>query len=97
MSIKTIPEKDYNEMRGKMENTSSPEWQKYYYELQKHEQFYDNYRIFLDRILNFLDGNNGPNCTWTTAHIRKIISSEIDRAHSMDAPNKPGYYRANND
>lgn len=95
----TIPAKDWNSEKGKMEDTSLPEWQKYYAELERHEKFCDDYRFFLDRICRHLEWLNqrGREGTWTTEDIQKVIASEIDKSRSMDAPNKPGYTRANND
>jgi hypothetical protein len=78
------------------ENNTSPEWQKYYEDLEKHKEFYRSYQFYLDRILRHLEFTR-PSNTWTSEDIRKVISSEIDMALSCDAPNKPGYYRANND
>ena len=96
MKTTKIPAKDWNAEKGKMEDTSLPEWQTYYQELQRHETFCDNYQLFLDRICAHLEWLR-PSNTWTTDEIRRTIMSEIDRKRSMDAPNKPGYYRANND
>ena len=74
----------------------TPEWEKYYADLDRHEEFYNSYKFYLDRMLRHLEWRK-PSNTWTTEEIRKEISDEISRALSMDAPNKPGYYRANND
>ena len=91
-----IPAQEWNSEKGKMEETSLPEWQEYYRRLKAHEEFYDDYKFYLDRILrhlNFLRVDHA----WTTDEIRSRMSAEIDMAMSCDAPNKPGYYRANND
>jgi hypothetical protein len=80
-----------------MENkNTSPEWQRYYADLERHERFYKDYKFFLNRITRHLEWMK-PNNTWTTVDILVAINNEIDRGASMDAPNKPGYYRANND
>lgn len=91
-----IPEKDWNAEKGKMESTSLPEWQKYYQDLSRHEQFINDYKFFLDRICRHLEWLR-PSNTWTVTDIQKVIGGEIDKSWSMDAPNKPGYTRANND
>ena len=91
-----IPAKEWNAEKGKMQDTSLPEWQKYYTELERHEKFCDDYRFFLDRITTALEWG-WPLRTWTTEDIQKVIGAEIEKSRSMDAPNKPGYYRVNND
>ena len=76
--------------------TTKEQWERYNLELVQHEQFITNYKLYLDRIfrhLQFVD----PNKSWSLGEIRKTMLSEIDKCQSMDAPNKPGYYRANND
>jgi hypothetical protein len=79
----TIPEKEYNEMTGKMESTSLPQWQEYYRAKQ----------LFEEQMLERRPKRE-----------QFFVESEYDRAlycwtlsFSMDAPNKPGYFRANND
>jgi len=66
-----------------------------------HELFISNYRYFLERICNHLDWVEGLTIgdrrLWQTAEIRKIISDEIDKSESMDAPNKPNSEFSNND
>lgn len=71
-----VPEKDYNAMKGKMESTSLPEWQKYYADL----------KAFKERMKERM-----PDVEDSKAF------SEWRMSLSMDTPNKPGYYRANND
>lgn len=71
------------------------------------EQYESDYEVFmgrisvrkfeLDRMLNYLKFINPEKNTWTLDEIRRKISDEISKSESMDAPNKPGYYRANND
>ena len=76
--------------------TTEEQWEKYYEEVARHNEFISRYRFFLDRIVKHLEWRS-PSNTWTTDQITKVIKDEIDRADSMDAPNKPGYSRANND
>ena len=76
---------------------STPEqWEQYERELESHNAFIQRYRFYLDRICNHLDSVRKDN-KWTTEDIRKVMTSEIDMAAHCGAPNKPGYYRANND
>jgi hypothetical protein len=76
--------------------TTEKQWADYKEELMAHEQYISNYKFFLERIVSYLEFAQ-PNAGWTTDEIKIAITTEIKRAHSMDAPNKPGYYRANND
>jgi hypothetical protein len=76
--------------------TTKEQWDQYHIDVKNHEKFIEDYKFFLNRITRHLEWMK-PNNTWTTRDILVAISDEIDRSHSMDAPNKPGYYRANND
>jgi hypothetical protein len=78
-----IPAKEWNAMTEKMEDTSLPHWQEYYKALQE----------FNEQMLERKPKRE---------HFD--VESEYQRALdwwstclSCDAPNKPGYYRANND
>ena len=74
------------------------DWDDYELKVKVHKKFIENYRFFLDRIVNHLKWKQGGQKeSWTPDEIHKVMTSEIDMAASMDAPNKPGYYRANND
>lgn len=88
-----IPAKEYNYETGKMEDTSLPQWQEYYRNLKSfNERMYAKKPIRPDReyfpddasFERALDGY-------------QIRLGEWEMALSCDAPNKPGYYRANND
>ena len=70
--------------------TTKEQWDKYELDLQNHEARIAYQRDFLNNILMYCEAN-GFNAT------KQKFESELDRALSMDAPNKPGYYRANND
>lgn len=88
-----IPAKEWNAEKGKMEDTSLPEWQEYYRKLKEfevdmqlrkpmrpdREWFHDD--ASFERAL---DGY-------------QIRLGEWDMARHLNAPNKPGYYRAAND
>lgn len=76
--------------------TTQEQWDKYEQDCKEHEEHIKRYRFFLDRICNMLEFKK-PNHFWTTAHIHNVMTAEIDMSSSCDAPNKPGYYRANND
>lgn len=89
---KKIMEKEMTYPTG----TTKEQWDRYDQDLAKHEEFYHDYAFYLDRILRHLEWVR-PSNTWTTDDIKKTIACEIDRARSMDAPNKPGYEFANND
>jgi hypothetical protein len=78
-----IPAKEWNAMTEKMEDTSLPHWQEYYKALQ----------VFNERMEEIKPR-------------RELFSREGDFNRAMaewnmdlscNAPNKPGYYRANND
>ncbi len=73
--------------------------EKYEQDVKAHDHFIERYRFYLDRLVNHLEwqGKRVNKATWTPDEIRALMTSEIDMASSMDAPNKPGYYRANND
>ncbi|HYF69116.1 MAG TPA: hypothetical protein VD884_13325 [Ohtaekwangia sp.] len=76
--------------------TTKEQWDSYAEDVKRHQEFIKNYRFFLDRICNHLSWLD-KNAEWAAGDIRIAISREIDKAESMDAPNEPGYYRANND
>lgn len=81
------------------EGTTKEQWDKYELDLKAHNAFIENYKFFLNRIANYLEwqGNRLNKTSFTPAEIRDLVGSEITAASSMDEPNKPGYYRANND
>jgi len=78
------------------EGITKEQWDDYEIKVEAHEKFIADYRFYLDRICNHLKWVD-PNKAWVPEEIRERISSEIRMSHSMDAPNEPGYYRANND
>jgi hypothetical protein len=49
-----------------------------------------NKRELLDRILKYAN-------EYGIENTRNKFNKEFDESLSMDAPNRPGYYRANND
>ena len=76
--------------------TTQEQWDRYKEELANHTHFIKDYKFFLDRICRHLQFVQNSKA-WTTAEIMDVISREISNSDSMDAPNEPGYYRANND
>jgi hypothetical protein len=76
--------------------TTAKQWADYREDLMAHEQFISNYKFFLERIVKHLEWV-GKEKTWTPEEIHTVMLNEIKKSHSMDAPNEPGYYRANND
>jgi hypothetical protein len=76
--------------------TTKEQWDRYFEDMAKHKSFLDDYKFFLDRICRYLEFVN-PGKSWTPREIIQACEAEIARAQSMDAPNQPGYYRANND
>lgn len=78
------------------DGTTDEQWERYELEVKAHEQFIERYRFYLERIVKHLEfkRNNG---TWSPAEIFFTMEQEIRMSESMDAPNKPGYTRANND
>jgi hypothetical protein len=87
-----IPAKEWNSMKGKMEDTSLPEWQQYYKDLK---EFQESMYTKEPKREQF-GWNNGWHSEEQERDYHKAYS-EWDMALSCDAPNKPGYYRANND
>jgi len=79
--------------------TTKEQWDLYNEQKAAHDKFIECYRFFLDRIVNHLEwkGKRMGKASWTPDEIKDWITSEIVKSNSMDAPNKPGYYRANND
>lgn len=65
-------------------------------EVKQHEERIRIRRFELDRMLQLMEFYH-PGIQWSVDDIRRFMTSQIDQAESMDAPNKPGYYRANND
>jgi len=79
----TIPDKEYNHMKGRVESTSTPEWQQYYLDLKAHEEKMEARKPKREDYRSDSEYNSA--------------CSEWHMAFFCDAPNKPGYYRANND
>ena len=81
---KTLPK----DLMGKQ--TTPEQWEKYQIELKNHQAWIQGRREFLMQILKSVFENGiGPT--------EQKFNRELDQSLSMDAPNEPGYYRANND
>lgn len=68
----------------------STEWKQYELDLLNHKARIKNKRDFLDAVLRFVE-------IFGIESTRRDFNTELDRELFMDAPNEPGYYRANND
>lgn len=92
-TLSEIPAKEWNEMKGVMEDTSLPEWQEYYKALKDFEE-----RMAAKKPMR-------PDREWfpDDASFERALDGyqirfgEWEMARFCDAPNKPGYFRANND
>jgi hypothetical protein len=74
--------------------TTKEQWDQYYIDLKAHELFCQHAKILFYRV-NWLvkDGVDKGTASW----ILETLNHELSRMQHMDAPNEPGYYRANND
>lgn len=70
---------------------TSQDWKRYAEELERHELFCKHMKIAFDRAIWLLE-----HCD-NLEFIKTTLYEELSRTQSMDAPNMPGYYRANND
>lgn len=77
-----IPAKSWNAMKGKMEDSTLPEWVQYYAEAKAWEEKMQREK---PNEKDFADHN-----AYLKAH------NEWGMRYSCNAPNKPGYLYANN-
>lgn len=66
-------------------------------DLKNHHTRIVTMRMEHKRMIGWLKSYYPNKETWTLAELEKAGTHLIDMASSMDAPNEPGYYRANND
>jgi hypothetical protein len=66
-------------------------------DLKQHLERIITMRMELKRMCGWLKSYYPNKETWTLEELQNSGKHLIDMAESMDAPNKPGYYRANND
>ena len=77
-------------MKKYPEGTTKEQWDQYELDLCNHENSINIKRTLLERILKYAQ-------EYGIENTRAKFNREFDEALSMDGPNKPGYYRANND
>jgi len=65
----------------------------YQKEKESHDTFIRGYRAAVNDAVIALDNDE----LLTASQLLRRIQSELSKRDSMDAPNPPGYYRANND
>jgi hypothetical protein len=90
----TMPREEYNEMKGKMESTTLPEWQQYYKDLAAFRKAMDERKPCPEHF-GWDKVNGWPSSQGAFAYGQAM--NEWSMSLSCDAPNKPGYVRANND
>lgn len=77
--------------------TTLEEWLDYEDQEAIHKVHIATRRNELDRILNYLAWKTPQKTSWTLVEIGETMRAEINMSSSCDAPDKPRYYRANND
>jgi len=70
--------------------TTPEQWERYEMDKKNHEAMIQNKRNFLFDVLKHVEEYGVDNT-------RRWFEDEILKEWSMNAPNKPGYYMANND
>ena len=70
--------------------TTQEQWDRYELDQRNHEAWIKSRREFLVSVLSHCDHHGSQSAF-------EYFTRELDMKLSMDAPNKPGYYRANND
>jgi hypothetical protein len=70
--------------------TTKEQWDKYELDQRNHEAWVKGRRDYLECILSTVQN-------YSIDYARSYFNRLLDETLSMDAPNKPGYYRANND
>lgn len=72
------------------EGTTQEQWDRYEMDQRNHEAWIKSRREFLEAVLSHADQHGSMSAF-------EHFNNELDMKLSMDAPNRPGYYRANND
>jgi len=70
--------------------TTKEQWDKYQLDLKNHNAWCDSRESFARDVI-WMVQNHGAEKT------KEMIKSQIYDIRFLDAPNAPGYYRANND
>ena len=77
--------------------TTKEQWDAYEIEKAAFEARMESIKPQMPSSLDFPISKRGDEEFHYAMEEYKKAYREWDRAHSMDAPNKPGYYRSNND
>lgn len=70
--------------------TTPEQWERYDMDKRNHEARIHNKTTFLNDVLKYAK-------EYGIENTEKHFKDKINQEWSMDAPNMPGYYRANND
>jgi len=76
------------------DGTTNEEWKRYWADLASHTEYIQILRIGFEKALRVIKTRVTEE---DFKRIESALNSELSMAESCDAPNKPGYYRANND
>lgn len=77
--------------------TTKEQWDEYRVKLTHHDEWISRRKTELNRMIVYLSIAQPEKESWTLNEIEGTMIVEILRSDVMDAPNKPGYYTANND
>lgn len=77
--------------------TTQEQWNDYGKDLDQHLKRIITMRMEHRRMIGWIKSYYPNKETWTLEELEKAGNNLIDMAESLDAPNEPGYYRANND
>jgi hypothetical protein len=70
--------------------TTKEQWDQYELDLHNHTNWCDSRMQFAETVIKMVQIHG-----YEKAY--ELVKRIIDETRSMNAPNKPGYYRANND
>jgi hypothetical protein len=71
-------------------DTTPEQWEDYRMQYENFHAKMDNKFAFAKRIFDLIE-------TYNKETAERITMEDLSKERSLDAPNKPGYYRANND
>lgn len=79
--------------------TTKEQWDRYYEDLKQHEARVEREKPIPPPLYftHYTVGGRTAETSSEAARIYKLAYSEWEMMRSCDEPNKPGYYRANND
>lgn len=75
------------------EGTTQAQWDQYELDQKNHEAWINGRKEFMNEVLEMVQSKH----IIQIEVIRDHFTRKLDEKLSMDAPNRPGYYRANND